>query len=273
MKKMVFILLAIITVLTACSPDTVDDGTNTGKDDLLQDLKSYIQQAENPAEVKDYLNGLMEDADGETSGKLILEYLDYMDSILSGSVGYEKDVLERAGFKFINVEGNEQPIIDYHFIEAYFGQLSQEMLDFTAFMVLNSDEPWAKDAAILIPLTDLADRIAQGEQFLVRYPDSAGKEKVRTQYRYYLLSFLGGLDNTPLVDYDLKAIDPKFIDAFQYFLDTYPVLKTAKTVETLQTELKASGFLAPYTYGDEEKQTAFQNHIDALVTDAENGLK
>lgn len=273
MKKLIFIVLAAILVLTACSPDTGDDGTDTGNKDLLQDLKSYIQQAENPAEVKDYLYGLMEDADTETSDKLILEYLDYMDTVLVGNVSYDKEVLEHAGFKVISVEGNEQPIIDYHFIEAYSGQLSKEMQDFTSFMVLNSDEPWAKDAAILIPLTDLADRIAQGEQFLVGYPDSAGKKKVQTQYRYYLLSFLGGLDNTPLVDYNSKGIDPEFIAAFQYYLDTYPELETAKTVETLQTELEASGFAAPYSYGDDEKQTAFYNHIEELVTDAESRLK
>lgn len=272
MKKLIFILLAVLLVLTACSPDPVDNGNNTGNEDPFKDFKSYMEQADNPAEVKAYLDELMEDADADTSDKLIIEYLNYMDGIVAGSTAYPKEVLESAGFKIISIEGNDQPIIDYHFIDAYTGQLSQEMQDFTEFMVLNSDKPWAMDAGIIIPLTDLADRIALGEQFLVKYPDSAVKEQIQTLYRYYLQSFLGGLDNTPLVLYNEKTIDPEFIAAFDYFLDTYPELETAETVETLRTELEATGFAAPYTYEDEEKQTAFRNHIEELVADAESKL-
>lgn len=276
MKKLIIILitaLTVMSVLTACSPDTGNgDSSDIEKNDPLKDLKSYIEQSENPAEVKEYLDGLMKESDEKTSDSLIFEYLNYMNGILSGSVNYEKEVLETAGFKLISVEGNEQPIIDYHFIDDYSGQLSQEMLDFTAFMTLNSDDPWAKDAGIIIPLTDLADRIALGEQFIVKYPSSVMKEQVQIQYRYYLRSLLGGLDNTPLVLFDSKKIDPEFISAFDYFLETYPDLKTAETVEAFQAELKATGYSAPFTYNDEEKRAAFQSHLDELVAEAESKL-
>lgn len=276
MKKLIIILLSVLTVmsvLTACGPDTgKGNDSKTEKNDPVKDLKSYIEQSENPAEVKEYLDGLMKGSDEKTSDSLILEYLNYMDGILSGSVNYEKEVLETAGFKLISVEGNEQPIIDYHFIDDYSGQLSQEMLDFTEFMTLNSDDPWAMDGGIIIPLTDLADRITLGEQFIVKYPSSVMKEQVQTQYGYYLRSFIGGLDNTPLVLFETKKIDPEFVSAFDYFLETYSDLKTAETVETLQAELKATGYSAPYTYNDEEKRAAFQNHIDELVAEAESRL-
>jgi len=276
MKKFIIFLiiaLAVMSVLTACGPDTGKDNDNgTEMNDSLKDLKSYIEQSENPAEVKEYLDGLMKGSDEKTSDSLILEYLNYMNGILSGSTNYEKEILETAGFKLISVEGNEQPIIDYHFIDDYSGQISQEMLDFTEFMTLNSDEPWAMDAGITIPLTDLADRIALGEQFIVKYPSSVMKEQVQIQYGYYLRSFLGGLDNTPLVLFDSKKIDPEFIPAFDYFLETYPDLKTAETVESFQAELKATGYSAPYTYSDEEKRAAFQGHLDELVVEAENRL-
>ncbi len=44
----------------------------------------------------------------------------------------------------------------------------------------------------------------------------------------------------PLVLFDSKKIDPEFISAFDYFLETYPDLKTAETIETFQVELKAT---------------------------------
>lgn len=276
MKKLIIFLitaLAVMSVLTACSLGTgKDSDSGIEENNPLKDLKSYIEQSENPAEVKEYLDGLMKESDEETSDSLILEYLSYMNGILSGSANYEKEVLETAGFKFIHVEGNEQPIIDYHFIDDYSGQLSQEMLDFTAFMSLNSDEPWAMDAGIIIPLTELADRIALGEQFIVKYPNSTMKESVQVQYGYYLRSLLGGLDNTPLVLFDSKKIDPEFISVFDYFLETYPDLKTAETVETFQAELKATGYSAPYTYDDEEKRAAFQSRLDELMAEAESRL-
>lgn len=276
MKKLIMIfitVLAVMSVLAACSPDTGNgNGNEPVPNDPLKDLKSYIEQSENPAEVKEYLDGLMEGSDEKTSDSLILEYLNYMNGIVSGNVTYEKEILESAGFKLISVEGNEQPVIDYHFIDDYSEQISQEMLDFTAFMTLNSDKPWAMDAGITIPLTDLADRIALGEQFIVKYPSSVMKEQVQILYGYYLGSFIGGLDNTPLVLFDTNKIDPEFISSFDYFLETYPDLKTTETVETLQTELKATGYSAPYTYDDEEKRTAFQKHIDELVAEAESRL-
>ncbi|HYE69752.1 MAG TPA: hypothetical protein VEA58_14135 [Anaerovoracaceae bacterium] len=276
MKKLIMIfitVLAVMSVLAACSPDTGNGNDNAPEpNNPLKDLKSYIEQAENPTEVKEYLDGLMEGSDEKTSDSLIFEYLNYMNGIVSGNVTYEKEILESAGFKLISVEGNEQPIIDYHFIDDYSGQISQEMIDFAEFMTLNSDKPWAMDAGIIIPLTDLADRIALGEQFIVKYPSSIMKEQVQILYGYYLRSFIGGLDNTPLILFDTKKIDPEFITAFDYFLETYPDLKTAETVETLQAELKATDYTAPYTYGDEEKRTAFQKHIDELVANAENRL-
>jgi hypothetical protein len=146
------------------------------------------------------------------------------------------------------------------------------MTDFTEFMTLNSDEPWAMDGGLIIPLSDLSDRIALGEKFITSYPESSLREQVQTQYRYYLISLLGGLDNTPLVDYDTNGIDKDFIFAYEYFQETYPNLKTAAIVEAFYKELEATGFAAPYTYREEAKRDAFRSHLDQLANDAESKL-
>ncbi len=58
MKKLFIILISALTVmivLTACGPDTGNgDDSGIDKNDPLKDLKSYIEQSENPAEVKEY---------------------------------------------------------------------------------------------------------------------------------------------------------------------------------------------------------------------------
>lgn len=267
MKKLIIFCLAAMIVLTACSQGTDENGGNNDGGDPLQGFRSFIAEAEEPTEVIEYMNELISnEADITTNDALILEYLNYMEEILNDYQAYPEAILESAGFKYISVEGSEVPIIDYRFIDAYYGKISQEMFEFSSFMSLNSEKYWAKDAAIVIPLEDLADRIAFGEQFMVKYPDSVMKDKVEQQYEYYLKSFLGGLDNTPLVLFDTNKVDPEFIAAFGYFLETYPGLITAEAVESFRSELAQTDYAAPYTYNDNEKRGAFRSHIDELVS-------
>lgn len=277
--KLVIVLAAALMLITACSSgqdsnsgQNSGSGSGEGKENIIADFKGYTSEATDPSEVKDRLDLLMKNTDTATSDTLIREYLIYMDKVMSGETAYEKAAMEKAGFKFISVEGNEQPVIDYHFIDAYSGKISQEMTDFTEFMALNSDRPWAMDGGLVIPLQDLADRIALGEKFIAGYPESDLGGQVQTQYRYYLISLLGGLDNTPLVDYDTNKVDSDFITAFEYFQETYPDLKTTDTVESFYEELKADGFAAPYTYSDQAKRDDFRNRLDQLANEAVSKL-
>lgn len=269
MKKLIVGLFAAMLILTACSSGSggKDDSKTAGN--LLHDFQSYIETAEDPADVKEYLDGLMaemKEADTATADALVLEYLNYMERALSGDQSDPVNFPEKAGFKIIAGEG-EYPVIDYRFIDAYAGQVSQEITDFAEFMALNSDKPWAMDGGVIIPIRDLADRVAQGEQFMVRYPDSVMRDKVKTQFEYYLRSFLAGLDNTPLFPFENYKADPEFFEAYNYFLNAYPNLETAETVRGFQTELEQMNYTAPYTYSEYEKRAAFMEHIDELVSD------
>lgn len=269
MKKLIAGLFAAIFILTACSSGSGGMEDREPPENLLQDFQNYIGTAENPAEVKEYLDRLMaemKEADTATADALVMEYLNYMERVLSGDQSDPADFSEKAGFKFVTGEG-EYPVIDYRFIDAYAGQVSQETTDFAAFMALNSDKPWAMDGGIIIPVRDLADRVAQAEQFMVRYPDSAMKDKVNTQFEYYLRAFLAGLDNTPLFPFENYKADPEYLEAYNYFLGAYPDLATAETVSSFQTELEQMNYTAPYTYSEYEKRDAFMNHIDELVSD------
>jgi hypothetical protein len=249
----------------------LEDSLTDSVIDPLQDLKNYISVAEGPAEVKEYLDTLMgvigEAAvpDTETADVLVLEYLNYLGEILMQDQNDLSDYPEKAGFKLNAGEGGDYPVIDYRFINAYSDQVSQEITDFAGFMALDSDKPWAIDAGIIVPIRELADRTARAEQFMTAYPDSVLKDQVLFLYERYLGAFLAGLPNTPLYPFETYKAEDKFLDAYDYFIETYPDLITAETVRLYQAELEQMNYTAPYTYSDSEKRAAFSDHIYELV--------
>lgn len=278
MKRILIAAMIVVLTLSACGNSQYDDGQadpgsgGRGSVDIISDFNRFAKEADNPSDVKERLDLFMENTDTEHSDILVREYLDYLAQVLASSKAYEKESMEKAGFKFISSEGLEQMVIDYHFMDAYSEKLSPEMIDFKEFMVLNSDQPWAVDGSLVITHSQLADRIVLGEKFLTSYPGSAVREPVQTQYRYYLRSFLAGVDNTPLVPNDTDTVDMEFIRAFEDFLENYPELISAESVKALLSELEANDYQVPYRYGDTDKKAAFHSRIDQLVDAAESKL-
>lgn len=284
MKKVIVVCLFAIFTLTACGPASVENSgaedDNEAVTDLfldlpgtdqLQNFKNDIAVAEGPLEVKEYLDTLMGVngeaivSDTETADALVLEYLNYLGEILMREQNDLSDYPAAAGFKLARGEGGEYPVIDYHFIDAYSGQISQEITDYAGFMALDSDNLWAIDAGIIVPIRDLADRIACAEQFIINYPDSTLKDQVLDFYERYLGAFLAGLPNTPLYPFETYKAEDRFIDAYDYFITTYPDLITTETLRAYQAELERMNYTAPYTYSDQEKREAFSNHIYELI--------
>lgn len=294
------IVIIVVITLTACGTKQDDTIVDVNQ---LQDFKNIITQSESPIEVKEYLDKVIPDSGMKTADALVIEYINYMDNVIFGEFETYEEQLQSlntyfnydtwtmdvnaikkgdiqefytsytdAGFKFINVEGGLSLITNYHFLEKYSQYISPDISDFGSFMSLDSDNPWAMDAGIIIPLTDLGDRIALAEIYVKTYPDSVMYDKVLLKFNYYLSAFLRGLDNTPLVLFDTKKVDATFIEAYEYYIAKYPDLITTATIKAFKIDLEKTGYSAPYSYNDEEKRSAFMNHIDKLVTDTINKL-
>lgn len=267
--------------------------------EMLKDFTDYISQGKAPQEVKEYLDGIIPDAGTKTADALVGEYLDFMADFMDAAVDDHQDELEKlssyfdfdtltidpekiqeaelkeffadltgAGFKFVTQEGMLYLVIDYRFGEAYSNDLSTEMKDYFDFMALNSDKKWASDAELVITLSELAERIASAERFMTLYPEASRKDEILGFYKIYLGALLGGIDNTPLVNFNTKKIETKYIEAYEYFIKEYPELTTTETVRKFNDELKADSYNAPYTYAEYEKHMEFAKHVKELVDSA-----
>jgi len=274
-----FILALTISLFAACSAQNSDQGQGTDKNaevnaQTVKAFTDYVTQDKGPVETKKYLDSILPESGTKTADALVGEYIDYLEVLIVTGLGEFADDqgIDEAGIKFVKVEGMSEPVIDYHFIDGYSAYISGEMKDYAAFMAMDSDSSWAADAELRITIEQLGDRIAQAEVFLSEYPDSARADEILSKYKLYLAAFLGGIDNTPLADYDTGKIQDKFINAYEYFEKEYPELKTTETVAEFNEELKAEGYAAPYGYSEYEKQSAFRKHVDELVKAAVDKL-
>ncbi len=110
------------------------------------------------------------------------------------------------GYKIEAAEGMYFPVISYEFYEPYSFYLSQDMKDYIKIMAIESNQVPAKDAALVIGWEEVIERILNQERFIKDYPNSSKLEDIKELHEKYLMFAFFGLDNTPLFNYDSKAI-------------------------------------------------------------------
>jgi len=279
-----------------------DDVDNDEIDEeVLADFEAAIAEAEDPAEVRASLDTIMETESEKTNDAVLTAYLAYLrDFQQNGMTPYFdemqklqpffeegtqnlseddftddelKDLYTRfseMGYRFVQLEGSIEPLVDYRIIDEYSGSVSEEMLDYGAFKSAESEQMWASDAGIAISIEELGERIADGEAFLTKYPDTVHKEDVILDLRNYLTGFLGGLDNTPVAEG--SAYSEEFITAYEGFLAEHPDTKTAEVLSTYYDELEETDFAAPYNINDPDSLRMFKEQITYKVDAIVNGL-
>lgn len=63
------------------------------------------------------------------------------------------------GYKFIQLEGSVEPVINFRFVENYTTHISAEMIDYGKFKSLDSDQLWVTDGGIVISIKELGEQI------------------------------------------------------------------------------------------------------------------
>lgn len=267
---------------------------NSEEDTLVvADYKEYLKTAADPAAAKEAMETLMKSSSLKTRDALLSQYLSFLRTyqfmgmepfrgdfqklepyfdpgarILSATItdAALKDLLNRfadMGYKFIQLEGSVEPIIDFRFVENYKDMVSNEMLDYGKFKAQESDEIWAADAGIVITLEELGRRIYSAETYLETYPDAREKATVISDLRNYLHGYLGGLPNTPVVSEG--RFDSSFISAYKKFLKDYPDSHTAKVLKAYHEELMVGNGMAPYVEHDPLTTRAFMDRVTVMA--------
>jgi hypothetical protein len=110
------------------------------------------------------------------------------------------------GYRVETAEGMYFPIIDYGFYKKYSDYVTDDMKEYIEIMAIESEQVPAKDAALVIKWGQVVERALRQDKFLQDYPASIKADAMKELYGKYVMFTLFGLNNTPLFDYNTKAI-------------------------------------------------------------------
>ena len=112
--------------------------------------------------------------------------------------------------------------------------LSDDYKEYLKIIVKESEEPFASDGGVIIPVGELGDRIIVWENFMKKYPnlDKKLKNLINKELLEYRNAYILGLDNTPTMD-DGKILNENNIE-FNRFIKKYPNSPTTEVIKYLQ---------------------------------------
>ncbi|WP_411333731.1 hypothetical protein ACK1LH_17215 [Metabacillus indicus] len=99
----------------------------------------------------------------------------------------------------------------------------------------------AMDAALAVPIYELAERTVALEDFILQNPNFKYREKLKERYEFWLTVLLKGLNNTMAVDEQLR-LKEEWKSAFEQLMKDYPNRETTSSVSAYYEFLKAQNF-------------------------------
>ena len=147
------------------------------------------------------------------------------------------------GYKIHMVEGGAGLVIDYEKLKKYNSYITEEMKEFIALEAKDSTSPFAMDGGLIIPIEELADRIAKAEKYIKSYSDSLRSEEIRNRNKDRIGIYLTGLDNTPAFDYGNKKINEEFLESYKRTVKDYEGTVFAEIVKEYLSILEKNNFI------------------------------
>jgi|GEM_PF-5285327 len=171
-----------------------------------------------------------------------LNSLAFLDSSLyePEDLEFEKK-LEAYGFKLRRAEGSVFLISNADLVKHYFNNsLSDSGKEFLSLYEKDLNQPFAADAALLISVKELGQRVVSWEKFAVNYPKSPFRGYSQKQFERYLYFLLAGLDNTPA--FRNGELSEDFHTAYISILNTYPGSETSNVLQRYMNLLKQHNY-------------------------------
>lgn len=133
------------------------------------------------------------------------------DSAIEGLDEEARTVAQNAvagGYKLETAEGMIFAVVDYGKLRQYNPYISDEISSYIDVLAMESDERFARDAALSITWDQLGERTLAYEKYVAEHPDSPYAQQVEELYLdRYLTAYLYGLNNTPNFDGEFKLLD------------------------------------------------------------------
>ncbi len=176
--------------------------------------------------------------------------------------------LIKGGFKFASSEGMVYPVIDYKaFLEKYGKSITEDLSGLYAIKQMESDNPMARDAALVISYSELLSRAYATEQYIQQFKkDSLIIEDAKFIYENYISTLLLGMNNTPIFDYETHQFSAEAKKSYVEFVNTNPKAVTSWMLGEYMTYLSSVNYTMDYS--DESQSKIFFDTSTWLVSEA-----
>lgn len=243
MKKVLVLFLIICSLLLFGCQATSEDASNISQEEMknvMNEFDNIIAQNNTPKVLIEYINSNIQHLSTENANKMIIdlescqnEYMNHYTLKLS-ELDTQKELLGispeevttsvknaelnnmieeilESGYKFVSLEGDIYPIIDYEKFKKYSNYISKDLKEYINIMAVESNKIVANDGGLTISWDELAQRILNMEIFLKTYDQSAKYDEMKNIYLVYFESYIRGTDNTPIFDWDKVINENKYI--------------------------------------------------------------
>lgn len=138
--------------------------------------------------------------------------------------------------------------------------------ELTSWFQIRADyynEPAMKDAALVVDLNEIAERIVAMEEFQFTFPYSKYNHELNRMHENYLLTYLYGANNTPSYDYETRVIKPEALASFE---------KTKKEALGYPLYNLVTGYLTKLQDTENKVTSELQKIMTAKVKEMVGGL-
>ncbi len=146
------------------------------------------------------------------------------------------------GYKMEAIEGTVAPYIDYGYFAAFSEFATESTGAFYKLMKIESDNPPQKDAALIIPWSDVLERGLGFESYIKDNPGSFYEDRARVHLKGYEFLAINGSANVPLFDYDSKEMDADAKAAYIAFVGQGLQTEFATLIKTYVNLLETHDF-------------------------------
>lgn len=164
------------------------------------------------------------------------------------------------GFTLETGEGMVFPIPDWPRIHQFFaGRVSPAFKKYLDQELIERRDLDSEDGGMIIPVAEIADRAAFWERFNTENPSFVLSERTLMSENWMRLVLINGMDNTPAYDWESKALNEEFKNAWATVQQKYPGTKLAAKCKEISDLYASEGW--KYTPKVEEWVTKFQEEV------------